>query len=81
MWIAGVMQGLMWRAVNADGTLTYSFVEVGGGHAIRSTSCACWAALLFLAGMLIMAYNMWKTIAGAQAGRCAGPIPRQRLTH
>jgi cytochrome c oxidase cbb3-type subunit 1 len=28
MWIAGVMQGLMWRAtVNVDGTLTYSFVE------------------------------------------------------
>ena len=27
MWIAGVMQGLMWRAVNADGTLTYSFIE------------------------------------------------------
>ncbi len=27
MWISGVMQGLMWRAVNADGTLTYSFVE------------------------------------------------------
>jgi cytochrome c oxidase cbb3-type subunit I len=27
MWIAGVMQGLMWRAVNPDGTLTYTFVE------------------------------------------------------
>ena len=27
MWMAGVMQGLMWRAVNADGTLVYSFVE------------------------------------------------------
>ena len=27
MWIAGVMQGLMWRATNADGTLTYTFVE------------------------------------------------------
>ncbi len=27
MWIAGVMQGLMWRAVNADGTLMYTFVE------------------------------------------------------
>ena len=27
MWIAGVMQGLMWRAVNPDGTLVYSFVE------------------------------------------------------
>ncbi|MGB7180701.1 MAG: cytochrome-c oxidase, cbb3-type subunit I, partial [Burkholderiaceae bacterium] len=27
MWIAGVMQGLMWRATNPDGTLTYAFVE------------------------------------------------------
>jgi cytochrome c oxidase cbb3-type subunit 1 len=27
MWIAGVMQGLMWRATNPDGTLTYTFVE------------------------------------------------------
>jgi cytochrome c oxidase cbb3-type subunit 1 len=27
MWIAGVMQGLMWRAINTDGTLTYTFVE------------------------------------------------------
>jgi cytochrome c oxidase cbb3-type subunit 1 len=27
MWIAGVMQGLMWRAVNEDGTLTYTFIE------------------------------------------------------
>ena len=27
MWIAGVMQGLMWRAINPDGTLTYTFVE------------------------------------------------------
>ena len=27
MWIAGVMQGLMWRATNADGTLAYTFIE------------------------------------------------------
>ena len=27
MWVAGVTQGLMWRAVNDDGTLTYSFIE------------------------------------------------------
>ena len=27
MWIAGVMQGLMWRATNPDGTLTYTFIE------------------------------------------------------
>jgi cytochrome c oxidase cbb3-type subunit I len=72
MWIAGVMQGLMWRALNPDGTLVYSFVEsvkatypfyvvrVGGG-------------LLYLSGMLIMAWNVVKT---AQRGTVvAVPIP------
>ena len=66
MWISGVMQGLMWRAVNADGTLTYSFVE-----SVKA-SYPFWAirflgGLLFLVGMLIMAYNMVKTIAGGRA--------------
>jgi cytochrome c oxidase cbb3-type subunit 1 len=65
MWIAGVMQGLMWRAVNADGTLAYSFVgSVKGSYpfwAIR------WlGGVLFLGGMLIMAYNMFKTMAGGK---------------
>ena len=62
-WISGVMQGLMWRAVNADGTLAYSFVEsVKGSYpfwAIRLLG-----GVLFLSGMLIMAYNMFKTMAG-----------------
>ncbi len=66
MWISGVMQGLMWRAVNADGTLTYSFVES------VKVSYQFWAirfagGTLFLGGMLIMAYNMFKTIAGGRA--------------
>lgn len=64
MWIAGVMQGLMWRAVNQDGTLTYSFVESVQAtypyYAIRLVG-----GVLFLAGMFIMAYNVYKTI---QAG-------------
>jgi cytochrome c oxidase cbb3-type subunit I len=65
MWIAGVMQGLMWRAVNADGTLAYSFVESVKG------SYPFWAirwlgGVLFLGGMLIMAYNMFKTMAGGK---------------
>ncbi len=64
MWIAGVMQGLMWRAVNADGTLTYSFVESVNTsypfYAIRLVG-----GILFLVGMLLMAYNTVKTI---QAG-------------
>jgi len=64
-WISGVMQGLMWRAVNTDGTLAYSFVESVKG------SYPFWAirwlgGVLFLSGMLIMAYNMFKTMAGGK---------------
>jgi len=66
MWIAGVMQGLMWRAVNADGTLTYSFVE-----SLEATypyyTVRFLGGLLFLTGMFIMAYNVWKTISGAKS--------------
>ena len=66
MWIAGVMQGLMWRATNPDGTLTYSFVEalnatypyylgrLGGG-------------VLVLSGMLVMAWNVARTWQAAPA--------------
>jgi len=65
MWVAGIMQGLMWRAVNADGTLTYSFVEsVQAMHPfyiIRMLGGA-----LFLIGTLVMCYNVYRTIAGAQ---------------
>ena len=65
MWIAGVMQGLMWRAVNEDGTLTYSFVEslerMYPYYTVRFLG-----GVLFLLGMLIMAYNVFKTIAGAK---------------
>ena len=65
MWIAGVMQGLMWRAVNADGTLTYSFVD-----SLEATypyyTVRFLGGLLFLSGMFIMAYNVWKTISGAK---------------
>ncbi len=64
MWISGVMQGLMWRAVNDDGTLTYSFVEslkaMYPYYFVRFLG-----GTLFLTGMFIMAWNAWKTISGA----------------
>ena len=66
MWISGVMQGLMWRAVNTDGTLTYSFVE-------SLTASYPFYFIRFLGGVLVvsgfvlMAYNMFKTI-GAKDG-------------
>ena len=66
MWIAGVMQGLMWRATNPDGTLTYSFVEsVKASYPFWSIRLL--GGVLFLSGMLIMFYNVLKTIAGEKA--------------
>jgi cytochrome c oxidase cbb3-type subunit 1 len=61
MWIAGVMQGLMWRAVNPDGTLVYTFVEgvkaTWPFYVIRLSG-----GLLYLGGMLVMAWNVIKTM-------------------
>ncbi|MFT6984580.1 MAG: cytochrome c oxidase cbb3-type subunit 1 [Psychromonas sp.] len=61
MWISGVMQGLMWRAVNDDGTLTYTFVESLEKsypfYTIRFVG-----GLIFLSGMFVMAYNTYKTV-------------------
>jgi len=72
LWIAGVMEGLMWRAINPDGTLAYTFVEsvkakypyylirlLGGG--------------LYFGGMLIMLWNVLKTATSGQAVKA--PIP------
>ena len=74
MWVAGIMQGLMWRAVNDDGTLTYSFIEtvkamhpfyiirfLGGG--------------LFFSGVLIMTYNLIRTVRGAKPVEAMIPEP------
>jgi len=62
MWIAGVMQGLMWRATNADGTLTYTFIESLNAtypyYAVRLLG-----GVMVLGGMFIMAWNTWKTAA------------------
>ncbi|MCC7414361.1 MAG: cytochrome-c oxidase, cbb3-type subunit I [Gammaproteobacteria bacterium] len=74
MWVSGIMQGLMWRAVNTDGTLTYSFVEsVQAMHPyyiIRTVGGA-----FFLLGTVIMAYNLWKTVAGAKPVQALIPVP------
>ena len=72
MWIAGVMQGLMWRAVNDDGTLTYTFIE-----SVKSTYpfyiIRLAGGTLYLAGMFLMAWNTFKTIAAGKS--VDAPIP------
>jgi cytochrome c oxidase cbb3-type subunit 1 len=61
MWISGIMQGLMWRAVNEDGTLIYSFVEtVNAMHPYYMIRLL--GGLIYLAGMLLMAYNIFQTV-------------------
>jgi cytochrome c oxidase cbb3-type subunit I len=78
MWIAGVMQGLMWRAVNADGTLTYAFVE-----SVKATypfyAIRLLGGTLFLAGMLVMAWNVIRTVRGGQSveGLIPAVVPAQ----
>jgi len=77
MWIAGVAQGLMWRAANADGTLTYSFAQVLNTmypfYGIRLLGGA-----LFFGGMLMMAWNVFKTVA---QGRVVNDAPIPQAVH
>ena len=78
MWIAGVMQGLMWRAINPDGTLVYTFVE-----SVKATYpfyVIRWlGGLLYLSGMLLMA---WNTVMTMRAGKVAiAPVPPVAAAH
>jgi cytochrome c oxidase cbb3-type subunit 1 len=74
MWVAGIMQGLMWRAVNTDGTLTYSFVEsVQAMHPFYLLRFL--GGVLFLLGTAVMAFNLWRTVAGAEPAEAAIPTP------
>ncbi len=72
MWIAGVMQGLMWRATNPDGTLVYTFVE-----SVKATFpfyvVRLLGGLLYLSGMLLMAWNTVMTVKTGKAVRV--PVP------
>jgi cytochrome c oxidase cbb3-type subunit 1 len=70
MWVNGITQGLMWRAINDDGTLTYSFVEAlqasAPGYKVRMLG-----GLIYASGMLVMAYNVWRTVRGANREEAA----------
>ncbi|MDR2710469.1 MAG: cytochrome-c oxidase, cbb3-type subunit I [Burkholderiales bacterium] len=73
LWIAGVMQGLMWRAVNDDGTLTYTYIQSVKAsmpfYMIRLVG-----GVLYFLGMLLMFYNMIKTIGQGKSVDVAVPM-------
>jgi cytochrome c oxidase cbb3-type subunit I len=69
--VAGILQGLMWRAYTGLGFLEYSFVETVEAmhpfYVIRALG-----GILFLTGALIMVWNLWKTVNAAEAAEPAG---------
>jgi cytochrome c oxidase cbb3-type subunit I/II len=67
MWVSGVNQGLMWRAINPDGSLTYpSFTEtllaIRPMYIVRALG-----GTLYFVGFLLMIWNLLKTIMPAKA--------------
>uniref|UniRef100_UPI002C5D8D9A cbb3-type cytochrome c oxidase subunit I n=3 Tax=Amaricoccus sp. TaxID=1872485 RepID=UPI002C5D8D9A len=76
MWVTGIMEGLMWREVDAQGFLVNSFADTVAAkfpmYVVRALGGA-----LFLTGALIMAYNLWKTAVGAGETASARPVPAE----
>ncbi len=74
MWIAGITQGMMWRAVDEYGNLMYSFIDtvevLHPYYAIRAL-----AGVLYVTGFIMFAYNIYKT---ATAGRKLESEPQFR---
>ena len=68
LWVAGIMQGLMWRAYDQFGFLQYSFSEsvnaVHPYYVIRMVGGLC-----FLTGTLIMIYNLIMTVHSSTTER------------
>jgi cytochrome c oxidase cbb3-type subunit I len=70
MWVTGIMEGLMWREVDANGFLVNSFADTVGAkfpmYVVRMTG-----GLLFLTGAIIMCYNLWMTVTSVGARKAA----------
>ncbi|MBK6909392.1 MAG: cytochrome-c oxidase, cbb3-type subunit I [bacterium] len=67
IWTAGIMQGLMWRAFDADGLLQYpNFVETTQ-RILPFYHTRVLGGLMYLSGALLMCYNVWLTVKRAPA--------------
>jgi cytochrome c oxidase cbb3-type subunit 1 len=75
MWSAGATEALMWRATNANGALTYPFID--SLIAIKPLYAVRWfGGILVWSGMIVMAWNLWHTAADARAHLIkAIPVP------
>ncbi|MFY2823202.1 cytochrome-c oxidase, cbb3-type subunit I [Ruegeria sp. MALMAid1280] len=66
MWVTGIMEGLMWREVDANGFLVNSFADTVAAkfpmYVVRALG-----GVMFVAGAVIMCYNLWMTVRKAPA--------------
>ncbi len=79
MWVTGIMEGLMWREVDAQGFLVNSFADTVAAkfpmYVVRTLG-----GVLFLAGAVIMCYNLWKTVTSSperKPARAAAAVPAE----
>ncbi|MEO0580169.1 MAG: cbb3-type cytochrome c oxidase subunit I, partial [Pseudomonadota bacterium] len=74
MWVSGIAQGLMWRAMDENGMLTYSFIE-----SLKFTypyyGLRLLGGMIFLGGMFLMVYNIWRTIPSEKPTAVSVPAP------
>ena len=77
LWVAGIGEGLMSRAVNSDGTLTYAFIEILASK-YPYYGMRLLGGVIFFVGMIIMAYNVWKTISKEKPAPVAVMDPVER---
>ncbi|WP_313349517.1 cytochrome-c oxidase, cbb3-type subunit I [Paracoccus sp. (in: a-proteobacteria)] len=62
MWVSGIMEGLMWREVDAQGFLVNAFADTVAAKFPMNVVRAL-GGVLYLTGALIMCYNLWATVA------------------
>jgi cytochrome c oxidase cbb3-type subunit 1 len=73
MWGAGLTQGLLWLSLDKYGNLLYSFIDIMTTmqpyYLLRLVG-----GLLFLSGTILMAYNLYMTVAGRPITRVRPPL-------
>ncbi len=68
MWVSGIMQGIMWRAYDDQGSLVYTFAEsVAAMHPYYALRW--FGGLIFLLGAITMLYNIIMTVRKAEEGK------------
>ena len=78
MWVAGIGEGLMWRAYTELGFLEYAFIETVSEKHI-SYMVRALGGTLFLLGTFIMSFNLYMTIKGkGMAEPLEGEVPLTR---